>query len=188
MGAGCAGSACITCPGAQILTEALVTQANKAVSDPDQAWILTELIRYLQQHRSSAAEFEDMGAAWVEVREAARSGSLRASDKGAMDVVRRYEQLMSFAAMLMCRELGVDVRPALSRSAIKRSRPASAGRRRRARRQWHFVRCAARPERSRADRGDRRPASQPPVLLDDRRRAHYRPGGDPAQLAAEVQA
>jgi hypothetical protein len=36
-----------------------------------------------------------------------------------MDVVRRYEQLMSFAAMLMCRELGVDVRPALSRSAIK---------------------------------------------------------------------
>jgi hypothetical protein len=103
----------------QILTEALVAQANKAVSDPDQAWILNEFIRYLQHPRSGAAEFEDMGAAWVEVREAARSGSLRASDKGAMDVVRRYEQLMSFAAMLMCRELGVDVRPALSRSAIK---------------------------------------------------------------------
>ena len=103
----------------QILTEALVAQANKAVSDPDQAWILNEFIRYLQHPRSGAAEFEDMGASWVEVREAARSGSLRASDKGAMDVVRHYEQLMSFAAMLMCRELGVDVCPALSRSAIK---------------------------------------------------------------------
>ena len=103
----------------QILTEALVAQANKAVIDPDQAWILNEFIRYLQHPRSGAAEFEDMGAWWVEVREAARSGSLRASDKGAMDVVRHYEQLMSFAAMLMCRELGVDVCPALSRSAIK---------------------------------------------------------------------
>ena len=103
----------------QILTEALVAQANKAVSDPDQAWILNEFIRYLQHPKSGAAEFEDMGASWVEVREAVRSGSLRASDKGAVEVVRRYEQLVSFAAMLMCRELGVDVRPALSRGDVK---------------------------------------------------------------------
>jgi hypothetical protein len=103
----------------QILTEALVAQANKAVSDPDQAWILNEFIRYLQHPKSGAAEFEDMGASWVEVREAVRSGSLRASDRGAVEVVRRYEQLVSFAAMLMCRELGVDVRPVLSRSDIK---------------------------------------------------------------------
>ncbi len=103
----------------QILTEALVAQANKAVSDPDQAWMLNEFIRYLQHPKSGAAEFEDMGGSWVQVREAARSGSLRASDKGAVEVVRRYEQLISFAAMLMCRELGVDVRPALSRNDLK---------------------------------------------------------------------
>jgi len=103
----------------QILTEALVAQANKAVSDPDQAWILNEFIRYLQHPKSGAAEFEDMGGTWVEVREAVRSGSLRASDKSAAEVVRRYEQLVSFAAMLMCRELGVDVRPVLSRNDIK---------------------------------------------------------------------
>lgn len=103
----------------QILTEALVAQANRAVSDPDQAWILNEFIRYLQHPKSGAAEFEDMGATWVEVREAVRSGSLRASDKGAAEVVRRYEQLVSFAAMLMCRELGVDVRPVLSRNDTK---------------------------------------------------------------------
>jgi hypothetical protein len=33
--------------------------------------------------------------------------------------VRRYEQLMSFAAMRLSRELGVDVRPALSRGDMK---------------------------------------------------------------------
>jgi hypothetical protein len=103
----------------QILTEALVAQANRAVSDPDQAWMLNEFIRYLQHPKSGAAEFEDMGTSWVEVREAARGGSLRASDKGAAEVVRRYEQLTSFAAMLMCRELGVEVRPALSRNDLK---------------------------------------------------------------------
>ena len=46
----------------QIRTEALVEQGNKAVSDPDQAWILAEFIRYLEHPRSGAAEFEDMGA------------------------------------------------------------------------------------------------------------------------------
>ena len=103
----------------QILTEALVAQANKAVSDPDQAWMLHEFIRYLQHPKSGAAEFDDMGGSWVPVREAARSGTLRASDKGTFEVIRRWEQLIGFAAMLMCRELGVDVRPALSRNDLK---------------------------------------------------------------------
>lgn len=103
----------------QIRTEALVEQGNKAVSDPDQAWILAEFIRYLEHPRSGAAEFEDMGASWVAVREAVRASTLQSADKGGIDVVRRYEQLMSFAAMRLSRELGVDVRPALSRGEMK---------------------------------------------------------------------
>lgn len=103
----------------QIRTEALVEQANKSVSDPDQAWILAEFIRYLEHPRSGAAEFEDMGPSWVAVREAARNGTLQAADKGAVDVARRFGHLVSFAAMLLSRELGVEVRPALSRADVK---------------------------------------------------------------------
>lgn len=103
----------------QIRTEAEVEQINKAVSDPDQAWILAEFIRYLEHPKSGAAEFEDMGASWVAVREAVRASTLQTSDKGAADVARRYEQLMSFAAMRLSRELGVEVRPALSRNDMK---------------------------------------------------------------------
>jgi hypothetical protein len=103
----------------QIRTEALVEQANKSVSDPDQAWILAEFIRYLEHPRSGAAEFEDMGPSWVAVREAARAGTLQAADKGAVDVARRFGHLVSFAAMLLSRELGVEVRPALSRADVK---------------------------------------------------------------------
>jgi hypothetical protein len=61
----------------QIRTEALVEQGNKAVSDPDQAWILAEFIRYLEHPRSGAVEFEDMGASWVAVREAVKAGTLQ---------------------------------------------------------------------------------------------------------------
>jgi hypothetical protein len=55
----------------------------------------------------------------VQVREAARAGTLQAADKGAIDVVRRFGHLVSFAAMLLSRELGVEVRPALSRADVK---------------------------------------------------------------------
>jgi hypothetical protein len=103
----------------QIRTEALVEQTNKAVSDPDQAWILAEFIRYLEHPRSGAIEFEDMGGSWVAVREAARAATLQPTDKGAADVAGRFEQLVSFAAMLLSRELGVDVRPVLSRAEMK---------------------------------------------------------------------
>jgi hypothetical protein len=36
---------------------------------PAAAWLLVELIRYLEHPRSSAAGFDDMGAAWVPIRE-----------------------------------------------------------------------------------------------------------------------
>src|SRR6266702_2252453 len=59
-----------------------------------------------------------MGAAWVAVRDAARAATLQPGDRGAADVVRRFEQLVSFASMLLSRELGVSVQPALSRAEV----------------------------------------------------------------------
>jgi len=34
---------------------------HRGVADPGQAWILGELIRYLEHARSGALQFEDMG-------------------------------------------------------------------------------------------------------------------------------
>jgi hypothetical protein len=44
-----------------ILTEAIVQAEHRGVSDPDQAYILNELIRYLSDPRSGAVAFEGMG-------------------------------------------------------------------------------------------------------------------------------
>ena len=83
----------------QIRTEALMEQSNKSVSDPDQAWILAEFIRYLEHPRSGALDFDDMGPSWVHVRDHARTGTLHPHDKGAAEVADRFGGLISFAAM-----------------------------------------------------------------------------------------
>jgi hypothetical protein len=102
----------------EIHTEAVVERVNRSVSDPDQAWILSELIRYLEHPRSGAVDFDDMGPAWVSIREAASQRSLRINDKNVADVVSRFGQLVSFAGMRLGRDLGVEVRPVLSRADL----------------------------------------------------------------------
>jgi hypothetical protein len=57
-----------------VLAEAVMQKEHRGVADPDQAWILGELIRYLEHPGSGALEFDDMGQAWVPVREAVTGG------------------------------------------------------------------------------------------------------------------
>lgn len=102
----------------QIHTEAIVEKANRAVSDPDQAWILSELIRYLEHPKSGAVDFDDMGPHWVSVRDSVRNQTIRGSDQGVSDVCAKFEQLVRFCGMQLGRQLGTDVQPALSRKEI----------------------------------------------------------------------
>jgi hypothetical protein len=100
---------------AEVVSTAVVQRVHSGVADPEQAWILGELIRYLQHPRSGALDFSDMGAAWVPARESISAGTLRANDKGLSDVVSRWDQLLRFAALRLERQLGSGVQVALSR-------------------------------------------------------------------------
>lgn len=100
----------------EVLTAAVMQKEFKGVADPEQAWILGELIRYLEHPKSGAMSFEDMGAAWVAVREAVASGTLRANDKGALEVAARFDALMRFACLKLGRRLGTEVTPVLTRA------------------------------------------------------------------------
>lgn len=100
---------------AEVLTVAVQQRVHRGVPDPDQAWILGELIRYLEHPKSGALDFADMGSAWVSVREAVATGTLRSSDKALPEVVSRWEQLLRFAALRLGRELGAEVQVALSK-------------------------------------------------------------------------
>lgn len=106
----------------RILTEAVVQHRFRGVSDPEQAWILGELVRYLDDPRSGASGFEGMGENWVRVRDAARTGTLRSTDDGAQAVAARWEQLVEYLCLHLSQELGVDVKQLKPRrkSALER--------------------------------------------------------------------
>ncbi|MDG4749810.1 stress response protein [Micromonospora sp. WMMD718] len=102
-------------PWTEILTQAVIQKEYRGVADPDQAWVLGELIRYLEHPRSGALEFSDMGPAWVQVRDGVSAGTLRAGDSAAAQVAGRFDALIRYACLRLGRQLGTDVTPALSR-------------------------------------------------------------------------
>jgi hypothetical protein len=95
----------------RILTEAIVQHRHRGVSDPDQAWLLGELIAYLDDERSGASGFTDMGANWVAVRNAAADGTLRASNADVRDVAERWDQFVEYLCLGLGQDLGRDIRP-----------------------------------------------------------------------------
>ena len=94
-----------------ILTEARVQHGRHAISDPEQAWILDELIRYLESGRAGTGGFDDMGDRWVAVRDAAHQKTLRLADAGVNDVASHWEQLVDFIALEFTKDLRRRVVP-----------------------------------------------------------------------------
>lgn len=99
----------------EVLTIAVMQKVHRGVADPDQAWILGELIRYLEHDRSGAMGLTDMGEEWVAVRNAVEDGTVRPTDKGVPSVVSRWEQLVRYACLQHGQRLGVEVQPVLTR-------------------------------------------------------------------------
>lgn len=101
-----------------------VLKDHHGVEDPEQAWILGELIRYLRHPQSGANPFEDMGPDWVAVRDAARDNSVRRSDASVHDITHRWDQLLRYAALRLEADIGQTVTqqlPSAQRDPVKRS-------------------------------------------------------------------
>jgi len=92
----------------RVLTEAIVQHRYRGISDPDQAWILEELIAYLDHPASGAGGFEDMGDKWVAVRKAAHDGTLRQNDDGR-SVAERWEEFTQYLCLGLSQDLGRSV-------------------------------------------------------------------------------
>lgn len=102
----------------EVLSTAVLEKEHRGVADPDQAYILGELIRYLEHPRSGALEFEDMGTSWVLVRNAVADGTLRQTNAGAAEVAGRFDALLRFAALQLSTRLGTDATVAYSRKDL----------------------------------------------------------------------
>jgi hypothetical protein len=100
----------------EILAQAVRAKVHHGVSDPEQAWILGELIRYLEHPASGAMDLDDMGPSWAAARDAARAGTLRRTGPECREVVQRWDQLIRFAALRLGSITGADVQPVVPRA------------------------------------------------------------------------
>lgn len=105
-----------------ILTEAVVQKEHRGISDPDQAYVLNELIRYLSDPRSGAVAFDSMGSSWTKARDGARDGRLRKGDADVAAIAARWDDLIRYLGLELTKHLGRDVKQQLA--AQERS-PAS---------------------------------------------------------------
>lgn len=99
----------------RILTEAIVQHRFRGISDPDQAWLLGELIAYLDHEKSGASGFTDMGEHWVSVRTSAANQTLRPRDPEVREVAEHWEQFVDYLALGLGQDLGRDVTPVRAR-------------------------------------------------------------------------
>ena len=115
----------------RILAQAIMVRQHTGVSDPDQAWILSELIRYLEYKGSGALGFDDMGKHWVPLRASVRAGALEESSEEALDIAARWDQLIQYLCLDMTTRLGFDVLPAMTQKEsgdpAARTRHVAAG-------------------------------------------------------------
>lgn len=100
---------------AEVLHEARMVLTHRGVADPMQAWVLAELIRYLEHPRSGATGFDDMGSSWVLVREAVAAGTLRAGDSKVPTVANLWIRLVRQLCLRLTAELGVPVTHVMAR-------------------------------------------------------------------------
>lgn len=102
----------------RIVTEAILQHRFRGISDPDQAWILGELIAYLDHEKSGAAGFDGMGDKWPRVRDGARQGTLRATDAEVRAVAHRWEQFIDYLALGLSQDLGREVTPLRPKGSV----------------------------------------------------------------------
>ena len=156
----------------------------RGVADPDQAWILGELIRYLEHSRSGALEFDDMGESWAAVRDAVAAGTLRADRQG-------HRRRSSPASTPCCgspacslgRQLGTEVVPVLSRKELADPALRAQALTQQLCQHRAAVRRHPHPRHRRPARRHRRPARRQGHLPRRPRRAPRRPPDHPGELA-----
>ena len=106
----------------RVLTEAVIEHRFKGIDDAEQAWLLNELVRYLDDPKSGAGGLDGMGDSWVQVRQGARHETLRATDEGVLAVAARWQQFTEYLCLHLSQELGVDVKNRRSRGAGAKER------------------------------------------------------------------
>ncbi|OIO68126.1 MAG: hypothetical protein COW19_01970 [Zetaproteobacteria bacterium CG12_big_fil_rev_8_21_14_0_65_55_1124] len=84
-----------------IVANALLLASNKSISDPDQAFILEELLRFLRHPNSGVLSFTRMGPEWKDVCQAVLTTPLKKHAPEVESTVSTWHQLVKYLALEM---------------------------------------------------------------------------------------
>jgi stress response protein SCP2 len=98
---------------AEVAHEAEMLCLHDGVANPVHAWLLSELLYYLRQDNAGCQGFRDMGAAWVPVRNAVTSNTLRLGDRRALQVAEGWEKLIRQLCLRLSGQTGLAIAPVL---------------------------------------------------------------------------
>ncbi|EST38768.1 hypothetical protein N566_05660 [Streptomycetaceae bacterium MP113-05] len=96
---------------ADIAHQAQMLIRHEGVGNAGHAWLLQELLLYLQHENSGCHGFQNMGPAWVPVRNAIDTETLCQGDRRTVEVVESWERLIRQVCLRMGGELGQKVMP-----------------------------------------------------------------------------
>lgn len=100
-----------------ILTKARLLSDDKSVDDPEQAFILRELIRYLSHDASGVCEMTRLGREWKEVCTRVQTGTpIGKNDPIAASVISQWHQLTRYLTLELSAAVGKPVDVWLSRA------------------------------------------------------------------------
>lgn len=93
-----------------VLARASLLANSKEVDDPEQAFLLRELIRYLQHETSGVCEFTSMGPEWKDICAKVQTGApLSKADPLTLSTVADWHQLIRFLALKLSMEINKQV-------------------------------------------------------------------------------
>ncbi|MGW3329408.1 TerD family protein [Streptomyces rubiginosohelvolus] len=96
---------------AEVVHQAQMLIRHEGVGNAAHAWLLQELLQYLQHENSGCHGFQNMGAAWVPVRRGIDEETLCQGDAQALEVIENWERLVRQVCLRLGGELGQKVLP-----------------------------------------------------------------------------
>ncbi|MEH0635091.1 TerD family protein [Streptomyces bottropensis] len=96
---------------AEVTHQAQMLIRHEGVGNSAHAWLLQELLYYLQHENSGCHGFQNMGAAWVPVRNGIDDETLCQGDPRTLEVVESWERLIRQVCLGLGGELGQKVLP-----------------------------------------------------------------------------
>ncbi|MFD4523768.1 TerD family protein [Streptomyces sp. NPDC058470] len=96
---------------ADVTHQAQMLIRHEGVANAAHAWLLQELLHYLQHENSGCHGFQNMGPAWVPVRKGIDDETLCQGDPRAVHVVESWERLVRQVCLRLGGELGQKVLP-----------------------------------------------------------------------------